>query len=135
MNLGEHHEMMAFLDTEFTDLMAPAMLSLGLVTLAAREHDVDFELSTTAGKARVRASSEFVRCDGALDFWGLVPDSACTEWEMGRRTGEWPVQLAADEYLREFGKRGGRGLHRRHALAPRASYLAVKNKALNQKSP
>lgn len=126
--------MMAFLDTEFIDLTAPAMLSLGLVILADREHYVDFDLSTTAGKTRVRASSDLLRYGGALDCWGFVPDSAYTEWEMGRRTGEWLLQFAADEYFREFDKRGGRGLQRHHALALRVSCLAVKNKALNHES-
>jgi hypothetical protein len=86
--------MLIFLDSEFTDLLNPQLLSLGLVTLDGREHYVELDLSTDIGKARRKASSDFVRYDGVLDLWGLVPGAACTEWEMGRRTGEWLLQLA-----------------------------------------
>jgi hypothetical protein len=86
--------MLIFLDTEFTDLLNPQLLSLGLVTLDGREHYVELDMSTDIGKARRQASSDFVRYDGVLDLWGLVPGAACTEWEMGRRTGEWLLELA-----------------------------------------
>ena len=82
--------MIVFLDTEFTDLLNPELLSLGLVTLDGRVHYAD------AGKARVKASSDFVRYGGILDLWGLVPGATGTEWEIGRRTGEWLLGLAAD---------------------------------------
>ena len=86
---------LVFLDTEFTDLLHPELLSLGLVTLdGLDEHYVELDLRSDAGKARVKASGEFVR-GGVLDMWGLVPGATCTEWEMGRRTGEWLLALAA----------------------------------------
>lgn len=85
-----------FLDTEFTDLLNPELLSLGLVTLDGREHYAELDLTTDTGKARVKASSDFVRYGGIFDMWGLVPGSTGTEWEMGRRTGEWLLGLAAE---------------------------------------
>lgn len=89
-----------FLDTEFTDLLAPQLLSIGLVTLDGREHYAELDLATTAGQARVRACSEFVRFGGVLDLWGQVPGAAGTEWEIGRRTGEWLLALASESKAR-----------------------------------
>jgi hypothetical protein len=85
-----------FLDTEFTDLVHPELLSLGLVTLDGREHYVELDLTRDIGRARVKASSDFVRFEGVLDMWGLIPDAACDYTEMGRRTGEWLLRLAAE---------------------------------------
>ena len=90
----------AFLDTEFTDLLNPELLSLGLVTLdGLDEHYVELDLCSDTGKARVKASGDFVR-GGVLDMWGLVPGAMGTEWEMGRRTGEWLLSLAAESGTR-----------------------------------
>ena len=87
---------LAFLDTEFTDLLNPELLSLALVSLdGAEQHYVELDLMTDLGKARVKASGDFV-CGGVLDMWGLVPGATGTEWEMGRRTGEWLLRLAAE---------------------------------------
>lgn len=41
--------MLIFLDTEFTDLLNPELLSLGLVTLDGREHYGELDLSTETG--------------------------------------------------------------------------------------
>lgn len=87
--------MIIFLDTEFTDLLNPELLSLGLVTLDGPEHYAELDLTTEAGKARVKASSAFVK-SGIFDLWGLVPGATGTEWEMGRRSGEWLLALAAE---------------------------------------
>ncbi len=87
--------MIVFLDTEFTDLLHPELLSIGLVTLVGREFYAELDLTTDAGKARVMVSSDFVRYGGVLDFWGLVPGASGTEWDMGRRAGEWLLELAA----------------------------------------
>lgn len=85
---------LAFLDTEFTDLLHPELLSLGLVSVdGLDEHYVELNLGTDIGNARAKACGEFVR-GGVLDLWGLVPGATCTEWEMGRRTGEWLLGLA-----------------------------------------
>jgi hypothetical protein len=87
--------MLVFLDTEFTDLLNPELLSIGLATLDGREHYGELDLTTDAGKARVKASSAFVQ-SGILDMWGLVPGATGTECEMGRRAGEWLLGLAAE---------------------------------------
>lgn len=87
--------MLIFLDTEFTDLLNPELLSLGLVTLDGREFYAELDLTTDTGKARIKASSAFVQ-SGIFDMWGLVPGATGTELEMGRRTGEWLLALAAE---------------------------------------
>jgi uncharacterized protein (DUF2384 family) len=89
-----------FLDCEFTDLVHPELLSIGLVELAGAEHYVELDLETDVGKQRVEASSDFVRHGGVLDLWELVPGAKSTEWEMGRRTGEWLLGLAAESGTR-----------------------------------
>lgn len=81
--------MLVFLGAEFTDLLNPELLSLGLVTLDGREHYCELDLATETGQARVKASSDFVRYGGVLDMWGLVPGAAGTQWEIGRRAGVW----------------------------------------------
>jgi hypothetical protein len=92
--------MLIFLDTEFTNLLHPELLSLGLVTLDGREHYGELDLTTRAGKARVIASSDFVRYGGVLALWGCVPGAVGTEWEIGRRAGEWLLGLAAESGTR-----------------------------------
>lgn len=87
--------MIVFLDTEFTNLLAPEILSLGLVSLDGREHYVELDLSTELGRARRKTSSDFVQF-GVLDLWGLVAGAKATEWEMGRRTGEWLLEIAQE---------------------------------------
>ena len=91
---------LCFLDCEFTDLLQPELLSLGLVTLDGREHYVELDLTTDIGRARKMASSDFVRYGGVLDMWGRVPGATATEWEMGRRTGEWLLGLAVESGAR-----------------------------------
>ena len=91
--------MIAFLDTEFTDFVHAELLSIGLVSIDGREHYVELDLTTEAGKARVGKSSDFV-CDHVLNMWGLVPGAAAPEREMGRRTGEWLLLLAAESGTR-----------------------------------
>lgn len=90
----------AFLDCEFTDLLHPELLSLGLVSLDGAEHYAELDLTTDIGQARKTASSDFVRYGGVLDMWGRVPGAAGTEWEMGRRTGEWLLELAGESGTR-----------------------------------
>ena len=70
---------LVFIDTEFTDLIHPELLSLGAVTADGREHYVELDLNSELGRQRVLASSDFVRHGGVLDQWGLVPGAAGTE--------------------------------------------------------
>ncbi|MDP2448149.1 hypothetical protein [Polaromonas sp.] len=88
--------MLAFLDTEFTNLLDPQLLSIGLASLDAREFYAELDLETDIGKTRVGAATEFVRDNGVIGQWGMIPGAAGTEWEMGRRAGEWILGLAAD---------------------------------------
>lgn len=89
-----------FLDTEFTDFLHPELLSLGLVTFDGHEHYVELDLHSDVGRQRLQASSDFVRFGGVIDLWGLVPSAASTPSEMGRRTGEWLLNLAAQSASR-----------------------------------
>lgn len=88
--------MLVFLDTEFTDLLQPQLLSIGLVALDGREFYAELDLMSDTGKARAKASTDFVRHGGVLGQWGLVPGASGTEWEIGRRAGEWLIGLAAE---------------------------------------
>lgn len=88
--------MFVFIDTEFTDLIHPEVRSIGAVTLDGREHWMELDMSTEIGKERLKASSDFVRYDGVLAMWGLVPGASATYEEMGRRTAEWLLQLASE---------------------------------------
>ena len=88
--------MLVFLDTEFTDLLRPQLLSLGLVTSdLAHEHYTELDLSTDVGKARQKAAGDFASFE-VLDQWGAVAAAKATEWEMGRSAGEWLVARAAE---------------------------------------
>lgn len=87
---------MVFLDTEFTDLIHPELFSIGIVSLDGREHYVELDMSTGIGQTRLNAASDFVRHDGVLDMWGLVPGATSTYEQMGRRTAEWLLQLAKE---------------------------------------
>jgi hypothetical protein len=82
-----------FLDCEFTDLLAPELLSLALVSIDGHEHYLELDLTTITGKDRVKKSTDFVR-HGVLNLWGKVPGAACTESDMGLRTGQWLLDYA-----------------------------------------
>lgn len=89
MSQAPHRTRVCFLDCEFTDLLHAELLSLGLVSLEGEEHYAELDMNTDIGRARKSASSDFVRYGGVLDMWGRVEGAAGTEWEMGRRKGEW----------------------------------------------
>lgn len=88
--------MLVFLDTEFTTLESPELLSIGLVSLDGREHYVELDLQSEIGQFCVKVASDFVRWGGVLDYWGLVANAKATAWEMGRRTGDWLLNLAQE---------------------------------------
>ena len=67
--------MIVFLDTEFTDLLRPELLSMGLVSLDGREHYVELNLSSDVGIARRRGASNFVLFEGVLDQWDKVANA------------------------------------------------------------
>ena len=89
---------LVFLDCEFTQFIHCELLSIGMVTLVddARELYVELDMGSDIGKARRASSSDFVRYEGVLDQWGIVPGATATEWEMGRRAGEWLLTLAEE---------------------------------------
>lgn len=91
-----------FLDAEFTQFIHVELLSLGMVTLVDEERElyVELDLTTDVGKARQASSSDFVKYEGVLDQWGVVPGATATEWEMGRRAGEWLLALAEESGTR-----------------------------------
>jgi hypothetical protein len=93
---------LVFLDAEFTQFIDVELLSLGLVTLAdeTRELYVELDMTTDLGKARRASSSDFVRYEGVLDQWGAVPGATATDWEMGRRAGDWLLALSAESGTR-----------------------------------
>lgn len=85
--------MRVFLDTEFTDLTEPNLLSIGLVSDDGHELYVELELGTDDARDRMRVTSSFVH-EVVLPQWGRVPGAACGHREMGRRAGEWLQRLA-----------------------------------------
>src|SRR5438309_1447346 len=55
-----------FLDTEFTSLLDPHLLSVGLVTLDGREHYAELNMESEFGRARLAITPRDVR-DNILD--------------------------------------------------------------------
>jgi hypothetical protein len=80
---------LVFFDCEFTSLLDPHLLSVGLVTLDGREHYAELDLESEFGRKRLALTPWDVR-ENVLDKWGVFPDSVCdSEWTLGRRVGEW----------------------------------------------
>lgn len=92
--MGSKAMVQCFLDTEFTDLLNPQLLSLALVDHAFHEHYVELDMQCPEGLDRYKASSEFVRGHEVLGQFGKRPAAKATYWEMGRRTGEWLLAQA-----------------------------------------
>ncbi len=83
------------IDCEFTDLLAPELLSAGLVVVETGEECyVELDLQSELGRERQSKSRDFVKY-GVLGFWGQVNGAECdSEWTMGRRVGEWLLRQA-----------------------------------------
>ena len=73
---------MLFLDTEFTDLPDPELLSIGMVSIKGAEFYAELDMTSAEGRKRRVASSDLVQFGGVLDLWSLVPGSAASSWEM-----------------------------------------------------
>jgi hypothetical protein len=84
-----------FLDTEFTTLQSPNLLSLGMVTSDGREHYVELDLHTQEGRSRRQQASEFVKST-VFKMWGAVPGANCDAREMGSHTAGWLLSLAKE---------------------------------------
>jgi hypothetical protein len=91
-----------FLDTEFTNLETPSLLSLALVADDGREHYVELDMNerANAGQAMEQAS-DFVRST-VLPMWSRVPCAAATYAEMARRTSAWLAALGPVEVLYDY---------------------------------
>lgn len=82
-----------FLDTEFTDLAKPSVLSLGIVCDDGREFYAEL-----SGKSHLKGASEFVY-DTVVTQFGLMPVRAKSKTELGRLVGEWLVALGEASLL------------------------------------
>ncbi|MDN3922522.1 hypothetical protein [Roseateles violae] len=86
---------MVFLDTEFTDLISPALLSFSMVSRDGPEIYAELDLVLDpVGHKRLRASSEFTR-HTVIPQFGRMPKSKCSARELGNRAGEWLIARAA----------------------------------------
>ena len=83
-----------YIDTEFTDLLKPELLSLGMVTFDGEQHYVELDLADPASNSTVKNASDFVRHCGVLQQWGRVPKSAASYAQMGQRTARWLLAQA-----------------------------------------
>jgi hypothetical protein len=87
---------MVFLDTEFTNLNSPALLSFSMVSLCGLEIYAEIDLvEDSISKERLRSCSDFTR-DSVIPQFGRIPKSKCSAWELGCRAGEWLITRAAD---------------------------------------
>jgi uncharacterized protein (DUF2384 family) len=83
-----------FVDTEFTSLLDPHLLPVGLVTPDGREHCVELDLASEFRRARLAITPWDVR-ENILDKFGAMPDAKCdSEWKLGQRVGTWLLRLA-----------------------------------------
>jgi len=87
---------LVFIDTEFTDLLQPRLLSLGMVSLEGREHYVELDVDDPAHAEVLSSASDFVRFNGVLEQWGRVPGAADTPLGMGSRTADWLLDMAGE---------------------------------------
>lgn len=123
---------LVFLDTEFTDLLYPELLSLGLVTHDAVEHYVELDMNSSHGIA-LQAKASIMVLENVLSQWGFVARSSCSRDEMGKRTAAWllsqsrrlgtPVRIAFDyptdyELLVDLLSEAGHWATVRHVVAP-----------------
>jgi hypothetical protein len=84
-----------FLDCEFTDLLFPELVSLGMVMAGGDEHYVELDRDDPASAATLAKASDFVRHNGVLGQWGRVPGGAASREQMGLRTARWLLDHAA----------------------------------------
>jgi hypothetical protein len=86
---------LVFLDAEFTDLIDPVLLSIGMVTADGREFYAELDRNDPANAATFNQAGEFALYGGVLDQWGVIPGSAVTANELGERTAAWILEAAA----------------------------------------
>ena len=83
-----------FLDCEFTDLLCPELLSIGMVSMTGEEHYAELDQEHPSSVATLARASDFGRHNGVLEQWGRVPDGASTREQMGHRTAKWLTSQA-----------------------------------------
>ena len=81
-----------YIDTEFTDVFRPELLSLGMVTFDAQEHYVELDLADPASASTLAGASGFVQENDVLSQWGRVPGAASTREQMAVRTARWLLE-------------------------------------------
>ncbi|MBY0233462.1 MAG: hypothetical protein K2W93_00670 [Burkholderiaceae bacterium] len=85
---------MVFLDTEFTNLEVPALLSFSMVSIDGFEIYAELDLALDPiGEARLVASSDFTR-KTVIPQFGRLPESKCSAREFGKRAGQWLLERA-----------------------------------------
>lgn len=85
---------MVFLDTEFTNIEVPALLSFSMVSIDGFEIYAELDLALDPiGQARLAASGEFTR-KTVIPQFGRPPQSKCSARELGNRAGQWLLERA-----------------------------------------
>jgi len=82
------------LDTEFTDLRAPELLSLGLTSGSGAEHYAELDREDPANAGVISRCSDFVCHGDVLTQWGSVPNRAGTYVQMAQRAADWLTREA-----------------------------------------
>ncbi len=91
--------MLAFLDTEFTDLVIrPRLLSVGIVGDSGSEREFYAEVTDPD---RLHATSWF-GLDAVLPQFGKIADAECTYAELGARVSQFLGDLVAELRTDEF---------------------------------
>ncbi len=88
--------MIVLIDTEFTSLIAPEILSIGLVTLDGRELYIELDLESDAGKDRISRATAFVQFQDVIPQWGRIQNAKVSAFEMGQRVAEWLIGIASE---------------------------------------
>jgi hypothetical protein len=83
-----------FFDTEFTSVLDPRQLSIGLVTLDGLKCSAELDMTSEFGRTRLAITPWDVR-ENIFDKCGEIPDAKCdSEWTLGQRVGTWLQQMA-----------------------------------------
>lgn len=83
-----------FFDTEFTSLLDPHLLSVGMVALDGREHYAELDMEGALGRTRLAITPRDVR-ENIFDKFGAMPAAKCdSEWTLGHRVGCWLLDVA-----------------------------------------
>jgi hypothetical protein len=94
VSIGQSAANLIFVDTEFTDLVHPELLSLGMVTADGHEHYAELDPDDPTSRETLERAGNFARENGVLEQWGRVLGaSACVE-VMGKQTGDWLLEQA-----------------------------------------